>query len=403
MEMVKNRNIFFITILTLVTQFSAMEVDLSKCYDRDVFCFGSLNNMKSVGSNYGCIKYNDCNLLLYAEVSNDPSSHVEFVLISKWNGTMNSSFSRFSISKNQLPFSHESGFIDARFNRQPGRVTEWSSTVNLKTPFISEKNAQNIIDETVSVYYYAGKETGYEDSIITFKTKGEHLFYYDYQNLAIDLLHDNLYVHMQLVVDRKLIESPSFDFPYKLFGPKDINKPPISTTTSMYFETTTPITRLTTLITSMKVSNTTKFPKNLITTDTAGTKSDQTNLFIVIALVVGVIAIISVIIVCIFCLKSNKKSRTKSKRKHSSPLKSKKRSTYDVTSSLPEMYGDRKTLPQSAKTSKNYKKSLEDSRYDEPVEKRKSFEKVENPKENTTGGGTTVFNPDDGYSTYFKN
>ena len=304
-EMKENDRLISLFLLVLVsTSRTESHVDLSRCYNLDTSCFGSLNKVKSVTQSYGCIKENNCNILLIAELKSVPNQHIEVTLISKWYQGGNSTFSRFSISKNPIAFNHNPGFIDARLDRRK-QFDEWTSTISSDSPYIrliirDEKEIENNVH---SAYYLIDKTLNEKESIIRFKTKSTILSYSSHEYLTIDLSKDKVYIHLQFVVDNRQIESASIDYPFKLFGIKDISNPPIKTPTVSVPTPTTalpskPDTKRTT-VPGTSLPPPTKNTSSVATSSTS--KPDQSNLFIVIAVAIVVLGIIVITAAGVYC------------------------------------------------------------------------------------------------------
>lgn len=299
-------------------------VDLNKCYSTNVACFGVLNGVKSVGNAYGCIKSDNCNILLYAERKGDDD--LRFAILSKWSSDTVETRSRFSISENSKAFESDPGYIDAVVNRTLAGVL-WESRIFYKNEVKNPMRDPQFKD-SYSVYDHFYDDLKSE-TLVLFKTNDD---VYDMGELVyVDLAEAELYIHLELDINGRNIERTSTDYKLRLFRSKDINNPPIfikSTTTSQLPEkkntfttfqpsSTVPPTDTTSSISARSTESKTTVSKSTVQTTLVTSKSSINSTFIVIIVFAIVLFLIVIIItgICLYNATSKKVKIVKNRKR----------------------------------------------------------------------------------------
>lgn len=337
-------------LFSLSFSFARKHVDLNRCYSRDVACFGSLNGVKSVGNAYGCIKNNNCNILLFAEMK---PAQFQFTVVSRWTKDASNAYTRFSMSESSIPFDADVGYIDAIYERSPRQVT-WQSTSRFKKKgyvFLSKPN-----DTDFSVYNYLNKEISDQETLVTFYSDSR-LFIE--RNVYADFIQDNLFIHLEFNMNYQRIELVSTEVAFKLFETKDVNKPPIfiptmtTTMTSTTMTTTRTTTTTTTAATTLGSSTSSMTPTKIIlisstnqkkVSETRSTQSvlsstssqlrsrlDTTKIIIITVISLVIITIIVVILyVCLVKKKKTHNERKRGTKSRKSPKNNKSTENHEV-------------------------------------------------------------------------
>ena len=251
---------------------SRKHVDLNRCYSKHCACFGILNGIRSVGNVQGCIKDDNCNILLFAEMKSEGHQTIfQFTLVSRWSRGLSQSLSRFSISRNKEPFHKLTGYIEAEVKRSR-TAQSWNS-------FVAFMNRQeNVLSGDYSGYYHFHHEFTESESLVTFRTKENKLYGLNYN---LDLMNDQVFIHLQYDEDSSSKEKASTDIAIKLFENKQVANPPFHTrpttiaTTSTFPATATTTTQRPIIVSTELKTTTTSVPSQTYSA-ASGTKSDPT-------------------------------------------------------------------------------------------------------------------------------
>ena len=395
------------------------DIDYNQCYSPNVACFGVLKGVRSFGSNDGCIMHHNCNMILMTQRQTTAVDEVfYFTIVSRWGPDFKSSIAKFSVTNNNDPkFSELSHFQALAFRNQYKMGGECYVYHNNERIKVLSKNDPK--ESFISAFYEYDIATEPTNTTVRFTTKGPILKYEKPQYFPNVDLRKEVHVHLQFhkynLQDVHEMDEASTDRKFKLYEQKSAQNSPTTIRPPVIPPRPTPVATVQTIKPTIKATTqpTTKrtIPTSVIiptakgivtesptsnpplTTVSGSTKTKpNSTLTIVIIAAVVLIAIFILGIGLYCCLKKSSKKRSHSSERSKSPNSIESEHS-DVIERI------RGSKSSSKGKSGNYKKSYAETSYDTLPKKGSGVKKSAEMK-NT--GATTIYNNNDGYSTYFK-
>ena len=197
---------------------------LEKCYDLFYVCFGTKNSINSFGNNYGCIRENNCDIMIQGQIFEDDIFRGVIWYLTISHPVLNSFRAKFSVSSDPQPFNAVKGYIQARFSRIMDHLSYKNEVVHE-----DQDGQEQVIDCQETLTHTACFDVPYQEQTKLYKDKtiivfplANYKIFHRYNsthfNPDIHLILNRTYIHLYMMSTSE--KKASFERPILLFSRK---------------------------------------------------------------------------------------------------------------------------------------------------------------------------------------